>query len=165
MTSNDTMDVMLFFVVSIGVPLLVYTIAPRVLRAGRQWKWLLLVACVIFFASWYIPSPLINGKQTQFMTHFVGGGVFTGLLWLYIKLVKEWRAALWVEAASLFALVSALGVANELFEFVLFQLGYMPLGISDTSYDLVANTLGAASLFLAYILVSRGPMHGNSRNR
>jgi len=109
----------------------------------------------VFFLSWYLPSPLIDGKQTQFMTHFVGGGIFTGLLWLYIKLVKKWRAVWWVEAASLFALVSTLGVANELFEFVLFKLGHMPLGISDTSYDLVANTLGALSLYLVYVVARR----------
>jgi hypothetical protein len=146
---------MLFTIVSVGVPLLVYIVAPKLLRAGREWKWLLFAACVLFFISWYLPSPLIDGKQTQFMTHFIGGGVFTGLLWLYSKLVKKWRAAWWLEAASLFALVSALGVANELFEFVLFKLGHMPLGISDTSYDLVANTLGALSLYLVYIVVRR----------
>lgn len=151
--SNDTIDMMLFFVVSIGVPLLVYAIVPRVLGAGRQWKWLLLVACTIFFVSWYVPSPLVGGKQTQFMTHFIGGGIFTGLLWLYIKLVKKWRAVWWVEAVSLFAFVSALGVANELFEFVLFELGQMPLGISDTSYDLVANTLGATVFYGLYLVV------------
>lgn len=154
---------MLFFIVSVGVPLLVYFLVPKLLDAHKDWNWLLLAACLVFFISWYLPSPLIDGKQTQFMTHFVGGGVFTGLLWLYIKLVKQWRAAWWLEAASLFALVSTLGVANELFEFVLFKLGHMPLGISDTSYDLVANTLGAAVLF-AFYSIFKGRQHGNSGN-
>lgn len=146
---------MLFFIVSLGVPLVVYFVVPRLLGAQKDWKWLLLMACIIFFVSWYLPSPLIDGKQTQFMTHFVGGGVFTGLLWLYVKLVTKWKTRWWVEATSLFALVSALGVANELFEFVLFKLGHMPLGITDTSYDLVANTLGALTVYLVYVAVRR----------
>ena len=82
---------MLFFIVSLGVPLVVYFVVPRLLGAQKDWKWLLLMACIIFFVSWYLPSPLIDGKQTQFMTHFVGGGIFTGLLWLYVKFTKKWR--------------------------------------------------------------------------
>jgi hypothetical protein len=141
---------MIFDVVAVGVPLLVYACVPKFLKAGREWRWLLFAACLIMFISWYIPSPKIDGQQTQFFTHFVGGGIFTGLLWLYVKLVKKWRAAWWLEAVSLFALVSTLGVTNELFEFVLFKLGQMPHGITDTSYDLVANTLGALAFFAAY---------------
>lgn len=90
--------------------------------------------------------------QTEFVTHFVGGGVFTGLLWLYIKLVKRWRAAWWIEAVSLYALVSSLGVLNELFEFGLYHLELMPNGIFDTSWDLVANTSGALFVFAGYFL-------------
>lgn len=146
---------MLFHIVSIAAPVMVYFVTPRLIHVGKQWKWLLFLACLLFFISWYIPSPKIDGQQTQFFTHFVGGGIFTGLLWLYIKLVKKWHAAWWVEAASLFALVSSLGVTNELFEFVLFKTGHMPHGIADTTYDLVANTLGAFSLYLVYIVVRR----------
>lgn len=147
---------MIFYIVSVGIPLAVYLLVPRLIGAGRQWKWLLPTAGFIFFVSWYLPSPKIDGQQTEFVTHFVGGGLFTGLLWLYIKLVKKWHAVWWVEAASLFALVSALGVANELFEFILFKMGHMPHGISDTSYDLVANTLGATVLFIVYELIALG---------
>jgi len=143
---------MIFYIVSIGVPVAVYLLVPKLIGAKKQWKWLLLIAVTVFFVSWYLPSPKIDGQQTQFVTHFVGGGVFTGLLWLYIKLVKKWHAPWWIEAAPLFALVSTLGVTNELFEFVLFKAGHMPNGISDTSYDLVANTLGALSVFLMYLM-------------
>lgn len=153
---------MLFYIVSIGVPGAIYITLPKILRSNKDWKWLLLAACMIFFISWYLPSPLIDGKQTEFMTHFVGGGLFTGLLWLYIKLVKKWRAAWWVEAASLFALVSTLGVANELFEFVLFKLGHMPHGIADTSYDLVANTLGALSFYIVYIFTKKALLESDT---
>ena len=144
---------MVFYIVSLGVPLLIFALLPRFLNAKTQWLWLLGAACCLFFISWYLPSPSIDGKQTQFVTHFIGGGVFTGLLWLYIKLVKNWRTKWWLEAGSLYALVSALGVANELFELFLFKLGEMPFGIADTSWDLLANTLGALLVFMAYIVV------------
>lgn len=142
---------MLFNVVSIGVPLLVYFLVPKLLKADKAWRWLLFIACFMMFVSWFLPSPLVDGQETQFSTHFIGGGIFTGLLWLYIKLVKKWDERWWVEAASLFALVSALGVFNELFEVVLYIFGHMQ-NISDTSWDLVANTLGAMTFFVVYKL-------------
>lgn len=141
---------MLFESVVIGVPLLVYVLVPKIIGASKAWRWLLFVACVVMSLSWFLPSPLVDGRETQFMTHFVGGGVFTGLLWLYIKLVKQWRASWWVEAASLFALVSALGVVNELFEIVLYVTGGMQQ-LGDTSWDLLANTLGAAFFYVVYV--------------
>lgn len=144
---------MLFNIVSFGVPVLVFFSVPKIIKAGKEWRWLLLLACLIMFISWSLPSPLIYGQQTQFSTHFVGGGIFTGLLWLYIKLVKKWKAAWWLEAGSLFALVSALGVTNELFEIVLYVTGHMPEGIADTSWDLLANTLGALTLYVVYVLI------------
>lgn len=144
---------MIFPVLSIVVPVVIYILVPRLIKAEREWKWLLLVACFTYFASWYLPSPLIDGQDTQFTTHFVGGGIFTGLLWLYVKLVKHWTAPWWIEAGSLFALVSTLGVANELFELVLYVTGHMPEGITDTSWDLLANTLGALSVFIVFLLV------------
>lgn len=143
---------MIFNLVAIGVPLLVFFSMPKILKVGREWWWLLFAACLIMFISWSLPSPLIYGQQTQFVTHFVGGGIFTGLLWIYIKLVKHWYAVWWIEVGSLFALVSALGVTNELFEIVLYIAGHMPEGIADTSWDLLANTLGALTLYVVYIL-------------
>ena len=155
---------MLISIISVLVPTLVYAATPKILKAGKKWRWLLFIACVLMFASWYLPSPLINGKSTQFVTHLVGGGIFSGVLWLYIKLVKQWRKSWWIEAASLFALVCTLGVANELFEWVLFEAGHMPQGITDTTYDLVANTLGALLVFLAYISVRLVRKYGTSRH-
>ena len=144
------MNRMLFYIISIGIPVILYISLPKILRVNKDWRWLLFVACMVFALSWYLPSPIIDGEQTEFVTHFVGGGIFTGLLWLYIKLVKKWQAVWWLEAASLFALVSTLGALNELFELVLFKLGGMPHGITDTSYDIVANTLGALCFFVMY---------------
>ncbi|QQS18443.1 hypothetical protein IPL68_07740 [Candidatus Saccharibacteria bacterium] len=84
------------------------------------------------------------------MTHLIGGGVFSGLLWLYIIQIKHLKLSMLQEVSSLFATVCTLGVANELFEVVLFWVGYMPYGISDTSWDLVANTTGALAFYLMY---------------
>lgn len=79
-------------------------------------------------------------------------------------MAKRLRTVWWIEASSLFALVCTLGVANELFEWLLFESGHMPNGITDTTYDLVANTLGAVTVFLVYTVVRLARNHGTSRD-
>lgn len=145
---------MLFAFISIVVPLCIFFGLPKLLRTAR-YRVLLGVACLLFMVSWWLPSPTIYGQQTAFMTHFFGGGLFSGLIWLYLKLVLGWRAAWYAELAVLFALVSALGVANELFEVFLWTIGRMPHGIADTSWDLVANTGGACAFYAGYVLGAR----------
>lgn len=142
---------MVFLVVSVAVPLCIFFGLPKLLSSARH-RWVLGAACLIFMVAWWLPSPLIYGQQTQFMTHFFGGGLFSGLVWLYIKLVKGWQAAWYGELMALFALVSSLGVANELFEVILWVAGQMPHGIADTSWDLVANTSGALAFYGGYVL-------------
>lgn len=142
-----------FQIVSVVVPVVVFCLCwfglPCLTKDPKPYKWWLIAACIIFFLSWYLPSPLIEGKDTSFTTHFVGGGVFSGLLWYYLKQVFAWHRRWYIEAISLFALVSALGVLNELFEVVLYMLGDMTT-IADTSWDLVANTLGSLVFFVLY---------------
>lgn len=107
---------------------------------------LLITACVLFSVSLFLPSPIIDGEDTEFFTHLLGGGVFSGLLWLYfLSHIKPHRW--YVELLHLFVLVSVLGVANELFELLTYALGFNPKSLSDTSWDLLANTLG---VFLFY---------------
>ena len=145
---------MIFVIISILVPVLLIALLPRVLlRLGAnfvQRDWLLYVACTLFFVSWYLPSPIIDGQNTQFMTHFVGGGLFSGGIWLFMKRAFQWKRVWWFEAASLYALVSSLGVANELFEWLIVQMGFIRFSLADTSWDLVANTLGALCFWLVY---------------
>ncbi|MFZ2513234.1 MAG: hypothetical protein WAW63_02135 [Candidatus Saccharimonadales bacterium] len=136
--------------ISLVVPLVVYTFAHMLFGEHPEERWWVVVACLLFFLSYFVPSPLVHGQETQYMTHFVGGGLFSGFLWLYITRVNKLRLNLAVEATSLFVLVSTLGVMNELFETVLFWLGHMPAGIADTSWDLVANSTGALSFYLVY---------------
>lgn len=125
----------------------------------KRYRWWLYGACTLYVVSWWLPSPYINGVDTSFTTHFIGGGIFTGMLWYYLKMSLNWKAHWLLEAFSLFALVSVLGVANELLEVVLYLFGRMPNGISDTSWDIVSNTLGAGVFFVFYSLITKNNSH------
>lgn len=151
------------YVIAVGVPCLVYWLVPKLAGDDARAKRWLVVAGLLFFMSFWIPSPLIEGQKTEFMTHFVGGGLFTGFVWLYIATVQGWlERAWWFGAAGLFALVSALGVLNELFEVSAYMLFGWPATVTDTSWDLVANTLGAA-LFYGVFLVVRAYVGSHRR--
>lgn len=111
----------------------------------------LYLACGLFFISWYLPSPLIDGQNTSFTTHFVGGGLFTGLLWIYLKKALGWQDFWLIEAFSLFALVSALGCINELAELVMVKVSLAKITLTDTNWDILANTLGSLVVYTAYL--------------
>lgn len=149
---------MVFQIVSVIVPIVLYAMSVWLLgRAGkdaRRYRRWLLAACGLFFVSWYLPSPLIDGQDTAFTTHFLGGGVFTGLYWYYLKQTLGWQGSWVVEGVSLFVLVSALGVMNELFELLLKQTHLSRLTLTDTNWDLLANTLGALLFFGFYSVCS-----------
>lgn len=145
-------------VLSVIIPALILTLVPRGVthfggESKRYMPWLY-VACVLYMVSWWLPSPLIEGRDTSFITHFIGGGIFTGMVWYYLKQSLKWKAHWLLEVFSLFALVSTFGVANELLEIVLYLFGRMPHGISDTSWDLLANTLGTLLFYVLYIFAS-----------
>lgn len=112
----------------------------------------LIAACVLFGVSQFIPSPFIHGHDTQFMTHLFGGGVFCGLLWLYhrskfpIFANKSWQA----ELLTLFVLTCVLGTLNELYEVFAYEFLGSVNTVADTSYDLVANTLGVLLFYIIY---------------
>ena len=101
-----------------------------------------------------MPSPLIDGQDTAFMTHFIGGGIFTGCLWLYLKHALGWRQYWLVEVFSLFALVSALGCMNELFELLVAKTSVARLPLDDTNWDIAANTAGALLVWLVSLAVA-----------
>lgn len=115
-------------------------------------KKLLAIASAVFFLSLLLPSPLIHGRNTNFVTHFVGGGVFTGLLWLLLKQNLQLRFNWFWELLSLYFLVCGLGVANELFEFLVNGIGLTKIPSYDTWWDLFANTLGAGAFWIIYRL-------------
>ena len=88
------------------------------------------------------------------MTHLIGGGFFCGLLWLSLKTQLGWRISPLMELVSLYALVSAFGVANELFELAIVEFKLVHhLNGADTWWDLLANTLGALVFWIGYRVV------------
>ncbi len=145
---------MFFILVSIMVPIIIYAFFPKAIQmlTGTSIKrdGMLLLACLVYLLSWYLPSPLINGQNTAFTTHLVGGGVFSGLLWLFAKQQLQWKASWLIELLSLYVFVSALGVANELFEFAASELKFVRINGADTWWDLCANTLGALGFWVFY---------------
>lgn len=147
---------MIFLLISILVPIFIFFCLPRFLKYaksdGNHNSYILFVACLLFFISWYLPSPEIQGQQTAATTHFIGGGIFTGLIWIYVKQYYHWKDRWIIELVSLLAFVSLLGVANELFELLVVNLGLADLHLVDTSWDLLMNTLGAVTVWVMYIL-------------
>lgn len=135
----------LFYFISIFVPLAILLVLPKFFKQPTEAKnrWILYVASFLFFISWYLPSPLIDGQNTSFITHLVGGGIFTALLGLYLYRVMQVRFSMLGRFVAIFTLVSSLGVINELFEIVLVRTKLADILITDTSLDLVANTAGA----------------------
>jgi hypothetical protein len=147
---------MIFTLLSIFVPVLLYLVLPRLVERSTgkapASNFLLTIAGLLFFLSWHLPSPEIRGESTAFSTHFVGGGIFTGFVWLYLSRELGWRLNWAQDLIGLFFLVSGLGVANELFEFAVVEAGLVQLSPSDTWWDLLANTSGALALWVAHAL-------------
>ncbi len=138
----------IFHVISVAVPIIIALGLPHLLAhkeaSARKNLLVLYAACAVFFVSWYLPSPLIDGQDTSFVTHFIGGGIFCALLWFYVKRSLSLRVAWWLECLLVFALVSSLGSINELAEFFMVKTGIASILLVDTTWDIVANTLGAA---------------------
>lgn len=158
------------YIVPLTVPLVLYFGLPLLLKrlGARQSmqpavRWWLLAATSIYLVSWWLPSPLIDGVDTSFTTHFVGGGVFCGVLGVYILRAFGVSFKPWQQAVLLFALVSSLGVLNELFELLMVRSGLMRIRITDTSWDLLANTLGALTFYIGYY--GGVYLRGRTRNR
>jgi hypothetical protein len=141
----------IFHIISVIVPVVIALVLPKLVE-GREHRnrTALYIACALFFVSWYLPSPLIDGQDTSFVTHVVGGGMFTGLLWVYLRYVLRWSVPWYLEVFSLFALVSALGAINELFELALVEANIATILLADTSWDILANTAGALGVYIGY---------------
>ena len=150
---------MFFTFLSIIVPLVIYLLLPIVVQVvtGKPLKRdsLLLIACLCYFISWYLPSPLIHGQDTSFTTHVIGGGVFSGFLWLYLKRQLSWKLSWSEEMMSLYAFVCAFGVAYELFELLISELHLVRINGADTWWDLLANTLGAFVFWIGYRIAQK----------
>ena len=73
-----------------------------------------------------------------------------------------------VTAFSVFALVSALGCINELAELFMVKVGLASIKLDDTNWDILANTLGAATIWIGWIIADfmtkKGRLSGDSGN-
>lgn len=121
----------------------------------------------LFYASalpvlWYtfVPNALNSIREINFLQHAIGGGVAVGLVSLYlINVLKEKFTLLGnfpLQIVFVYFLVSGFGVANELLEFLLdfFKVGIFSADRYDVWFDLVANTIGAFSVFFVYKIMS-----------
>jgi hypothetical protein len=134
-----------------ALPWIIDRCQPPAARTGRRWWWLVLLAAAAFPLSELLPNIHISAETSTFQQHFVGGGFYCALLYTYCKLRFNWLSPWLIDLLLLFAFVSALGVANELVEFLMVKVGHIPhIDISDTSWDLTANTTGC---FVGYGLL------------
>jgi len=60
----------------------------------------------------------------------------------------------------LFALVSALGCVNELAELLMVKVGLARITLDDTNWDILANTLGAAVVWLGWVVANLAAKKG-----
>ena len=75
--------------------------------------------------------------------------MFTGLLWLYFEPVRK-QQRWYIELLHLFIIVSTLGVLNELYELFAYEIHIKSEPVTDTSWDLLANTLGVILFYGCY---------------
>lgn len=138
------------------MPIVVYFAFPKIVSLVTHKpptsSSFLIPACFLFFISWYLPSPNIEGHNTAFVTHFVGGGIFCGLLWLHICKQMRIKPSVLPTLLAIFALTATLGTINELLELALTQTGIVQLTPVDTWWDLLANTLGGLFVWIGYCL-------------
>jgi hypothetical protein len=116
--------------------------------------WLPLLAAVVYACAPFLPDIHISHETNTFQEHFTGG-VYTALLYIYFTRLAGWKPRWWLLLLALFAWTSTLGTVNELVEFALVKLNVTGIDISDTSWDLVANTTGMLVTFIIWRLIAR----------
>lgn len=143
---------MVMFLYVVIIPIAIYLVTSLVNRRYKVRKrtWPLVLTALLFSGSLFLPSPIIEGSDTEFWTHFFGGGFFIGLLCVYFRPLIKRELTWYQEFFVLFMFVSTFGVINELNELFLHQIGLFHESLDDTSWDLLANTLGALTFFVLY---------------
>ncbi len=123
------------------------------LKLKPSHSWLPPLAAFMFFSSFFLPEMFVVSETATFQQHFVGGGVFTACLFVYLKKLLGLRIGVVLSVGLLFMTVSAFGAVNELLELALVKMNLSSIDISDTSWDLLANTSGAAAGYLILVLL------------
>lgn len=133
-----------------GIPRLLATLGREANRATRRWL-VGAIACV--FVSYFLPSPWFANETDTFSQHLVGGGVSSALIGYYLighfALASRFHRGLLI-----LAVVSILGVANEMFELAT-DIAYGGGVVVDASWDLLANNVGAALTYAVVELAGR----------
>lgn len=114
--------------------------------------WLPVAAGGCMLVSLALPDIGISGETDTFQLHFVGGGLYSACLYVYFKKLLGWQPSWPLALVALLAFVSTLGVTNELMEFKLDVLGIVPMDLSDSVWDLVANNTGALTGWMLLLL-------------
>lgn len=155
--------VIYFFLMSVFffvVPQLVVKFFSKEAKIDKSIIYLFFAFCLPLV--WvFLPKEVVTLREVNFIQHAVGGGVAVAFVAIY--LIKNFRERFEIfnyflfQLIFVFALVSMLGVVNELLEFLLdtLKIGIFSSDRYDTWYDLVANTSGAMSLFLIYAIIKK----------
>src|SRR4051794_37587828 len=72
-------------------------------------KWLPVLAGLLFFVAWFIPDIRISSETSTIQQHFVGGGMYSTLLYFYFKQLFDWKITGPSELLYLFGWVSGFG--------------------------------------------------------
>lgn len=132
---------LLMFAVALLTPACVYGLLRFADRVPIFSYWLLAIVSIVLFVSIYVPSPLIDGENTNFGTHFVAG-VAAGMIGYFLmsaySMMKVFERILF----SL-AIACTLGFFVEIVELFLSQVGLISLTLRDTSWDLLADISGS----------------------
>lgn len=127
---------------------------PHISSGTAGWQ-LTSIAAICIAVSVFLPDVHISSQTHTFQQHFVGGGMYAACLFIYVRQLLGWRLHRFTELLMLFAWVSTFGVAVELLEFLATEAAILHLANADTDWDLLANTLGAFTLFFLYYLLHR----------
>lgn len=122
----------------------------------KHWKWLAAALAVQALAG--IVFYFKGGVTGNFVYHAVGGGVMSALLFEYLLRTYNVRLNWRIQLVLLYSFVSALGVMNELAEYVaefFIGVGKLSWDSHDTWRDLTANTSGAVLTWALTRLATR----------
>lgn len=147
--------VTIFIIITPHVSMHIMSYYGLVKNPGKWPDVLLIIAGVIYPVARLLPEPSITPESITLLQHFVGGGFISTLYFIYfIRQVKVVQP-LAIRLVALYFFTSGMGVANELLEFTATKIGLHQLDGSDVWWDLVANTLGAFTLYAIILLCKK----------
>ena len=150
---------------SLVSPLLQQIVRPgakvRPTRVAHPWTF---AAVVVAFLGVAISHLFANPIHANLFMHAVGGGVTSFCLAMSVIRQAQFKLTHWQLALVMLAVVSTLGVANEIFEYALEMLTagrlVFSLDTHDTWRDLCANTVGMAAAFLVWLAATKPRRQG-----